>query len=154
MTRSSSRVRNLRRLSQDTRQRGQKWVSEGEGFRGQSEGSREVPMVQTPAGPLGNRTPSRGRSQRRDTSRGPALRCVRITTQIIISSTADVRLSRLSRARAPKTQTEGLQELASAVTLVPVLSCGSKNLKIRKHLSMPCCAILLLMGNSAHLVIH
>ena len=90
-------------VAQDTRQRGQKWASEGEGFRGQSEGSREVPMVQTPAGPLGNRTPSRGRSQRRDTSRGPALICVRISTQIISSSKADVRLSRLSRARAPET---------------------------------------------------
>ena len=142
MTRSSARVRNLRRLSQDTRQSGQKWVIEVEGFRGQSEGLRE--------GPLGNRTPSRGRSQRRDTSRGPALRCVRISTQIIISSTADVQLSRLSRARAPETQTEGLQELASAVILVPVSSCGSKNSRIRKHLSVSPCRILLLMGNSAH----
>ena len=153
-TRCSGRMRSLRQQSHNTRQRGQKGIRKGEGFRGQSEGSREVPMVQTPAGPLGNRTPSRGRSQRRDTSRGPAFRCVRISTQIIISSKADVRLSRLSRARAPETQTEALQELASAVMLVPVSSCGSTNSTIRKHLSMPCCAMLLLMGNSVHLVIH
>ena len=80
-TRSSARMRNLRRQAHDTCQRGQKQAREGEGFRGQSEGSREVPMVRTPAGPLGSRTPSRGRSQRRDTGRGPAFRCVRISTQ-------------------------------------------------------------------------
>ena len=111
-------------------------------------------MVQTPAGPLGNRTPSRGRSQRRDTSRGPALRCVCISTQIIISSKADVRLSRLSRAHTPEAQTERLQELASAVILVPVSSCGSTNSKIWKHLSMLSCAGLLVIGNSAHSVVH
>ena len=110
-------------------------------------------MVRTPAGPLGSRTPSRGRSQRRDTGRGPGFRCERISTQIIIISKADARLSRLSRARAPDTQMEGLQELASAVTLVPVSSCGSTNSRIPKHLSMPSCAVLLHMGNSAHLVI-
>ena len=76
-------MRNLRRQSHDMCQRGQKQAREGEGCRGQSEGSREVPMVRTPAGPLGSRTPSRGRSQRRDTGRGPAFRCVRISTQII-----------------------------------------------------------------------
>jgi len=153
-TRSSARMRNLRRQSHDTRQRGQKQSRGGEGRGGQSEGSREVPMVQTPAGPLGNRTPSRGRSQRRDTSRGPALRCVRISTQIISSSKADVRLSRLSRARAPETQTEGLQELARAVILVPGSSYGSTKTRIRKHLSMSSCAGLLVIGNSAHSVVH
>ena len=49
----------LRRQSHDTHQRGQKGVREGEGRGGYSEGLREVPMVQTPAGPLGSRTPSR-----------------------------------------------------------------------------------------------
>ena len=73
-TRSPSRIRNLRRQSHDTCQRGQNRAREGEGCRVQSEGSREVPMVRTPAGPLGSRTPSRGRSQRRDTGRGPAFR--------------------------------------------------------------------------------
>ena len=154
MTRRSTRIRNLRRQSHDTRQRGQKQSREGEGRGGHSEGPREAPMVRTPAGPLGSRTPSRGRSQRRDTGRGPAFRCERISTQIIISSKADARLSRLSRARAPETQTEGLQQLANAVILVPISSCGSTNSRIRKHLSMPSCAVLLLMGNSAHLVIH
>ena len=69
-TRRSARMRTLRRQSHNTCQRGQKWIREGEGPGGHSEGSREVPMVRTPADPLGSRTPSRGRSQRRDTGRG------------------------------------------------------------------------------------
>jgi hypothetical protein len=150
-TRSSARMRNLRRQSHDTRQRGQKWDREGEGCRGQSEGSREVPMVRTPAGPLGSRTPSRGRSQRRDTGRGPAFRCVRISTQIIISSKADARFSRLTCACAPDTQMEHLQELKSAVIMMPVSSFGSRNSKIGKHLSILSCAGLLLKGKEIQL---
>ena len=153
-TRSSARMRNLRRQAHDTCQRGQKQAREGEGFRGQSEGSREVPMVRTPAGPLGSRTPSRGRSQRRDTGRGPAFRCMRISTQTIISSKADARLTRLTRTCIPETQTEQLHEPASAVILVSVSFSGSKNSRIPKHLSTSPCAVLLLMGKSAHSVIH
>jgi hypothetical protein len=69
MTPSSGQMPNLRQVH-DRRQRGQKGTGGGEGIIGHSEGSREVPMVRTPADPLGSRTPSRGRSQRRDTGRG------------------------------------------------------------------------------------
>jgi hypothetical protein len=149
-TRRSARMRTLRRQSHNTCQRGQKWIREGEGPGGHSEGSREVPMVRAPAGPLGSRTPSRGRSQRRDTGRGPVGRCMHVSTHGSSSSKADARLSRLSHASAPETQTDGLQELASAIILVSSSSFGSRNSRNRKHLSMSPCRILLLMGNSAH----
>ena len=149
-TRRSARMRTLRRQSHNTCQRGQKWIREGEGPGGHSEGSREVPMVRAPAGPLGSRTPSRGRSQRRDTGRGPVGRCMHVLTHGSSSSKADARLSRLSHASAPETQTDGLQELASAIILVSSSSFGSRNSRNRKHLSMSPCRILLLMGNSAH----
>jgi hypothetical protein len=124
-TRPSCRERNLRRLAHDGRQKGRKGLEEARAYRGHSDGSREVPMVRTPADPLGSRTPSRGRSQRRDTGRGPAFRCMRISTHIIISSKADERHSRRSDACAPKTQSEYLQELMSAVNLVPGSSSGT-----------------------------
>ena len=76
----SCRKRNLRRLSHDTRQKGRKGVADARACRGHSDGSREIPMVRTPADPLGSGTPSRGRSQRRDTGRGPAIRCTRVST--------------------------------------------------------------------------
>ena len=151
MTRSSARMRNLRRQSHDTRQRGQKWDCEGEGCRGQSEGPREVPMVRTPADPLGSRTPSRGRSQRRDTGRGPVCRFMHVSTHGSNSSKAFARLSRLSHASAPETTGDQLQELASAVSLVPGSSSGSRNSRIRKHLSMPSCAVLFTYGKFSSL---
>jgi hypothetical protein len=101
-TRRSARMRTLRRQSHNTCQRGQKWIREGEGPGGHSEGSREVPMVRAPAGPLGSRSPSRGRSQRRDTGRGPVRRCMHVSTHGSSSSKADARLSRISHASAPE----------------------------------------------------
>ena len=77
-TRRSARMRTLRRQSHNTCQRGQKWILEVEGPGGHSEGSREAPMVRAPADPLGSRTPSPGRSQRRDTGRGPVGRCMHV----------------------------------------------------------------------------
>ena len=68
-------------------------------------------------------------------------------------SKADARLSRLARTCAPETHTDHLLELARAVIMVPVSFSGSKNLRTEKHLSTPHCAVLLHMGNSAHLVI-
>ena len=50
--------------------RPRKGLEKQRAYRGHSDGSREVPMVRTPADPLGSRTPSCGRSQRRDTGRG------------------------------------------------------------------------------------
>jgi len=154
MTRRFTRIRNLRRQSHDTRQRGQKGTRGREGRGGHSEGSREVPMVRTPADPLGSRTPSRGRSQRRDTGRGPDRRFMHVSTHGSNSSKAFARLSRLSHASAPETTGDQLQELASAVSLVPGSSSGSRNSRIRKHLSMLPSLSCLHMGNSAHLVIH
>ena len=84
---------------------GQRRVRVGEGYGGHSEGSREIPMVRTPADQLGSRTPSRGRSQRRDTDRGPPFRCKRTATPMGSGSRADARLSRLPRARSPNTLT-------------------------------------------------
>ena len=109
----------------------------------------------SPGWPAGESNPIAWlKPEARHRSRGPAFRCVCILTHIISSSKEDKRLPWLSRARAPNTQTQGVQELATAVILVPVLSCSSMNSRIQKHLSMPCCAMLLLMGNSGHLVIR
>jgi len=133
----SRQMRKQRRPSHDTHQKGRKGLEEARAYRGHSDGSREVPMVRAPADPLGSRTPSRGRSQRRDTGRGPVGRCMHVSTHGSSSSTADARLSRLSHASAPETHTHQHQELANAVILVPVSSSGSKNSRIRKHLSTP-----------------
>ena len=77
---------------------GRKGLEKARAHRGYAEGSREVPMVRTPADPLGSRTPSHGRSQRRDTGRGPLGRRAHASTHGSSSSKADARLSRLSRA--------------------------------------------------------
>ena len=116
VTRPSCRKRNLRRLSHDTRQKGRKGVAEARACRGHSDGSREIPMVRTPADPLGSRTPSRGRSQRRDTGRGPLGRCAHASTHGSSSSKADARLSRLSRASTLRlTQTNFKRSRARSV---------------------------------------
>ena len=133
----SRQMRKQRRPSHDTRQKGRKGLEEARAYRGHSDGLREVPMVRAPADPLGSGTPSRGRSQRRDTGRGPVRRFMHISTHGSGSSKAFARLSRLSHASAPETTGDQLQELASAVSLVPVSSIGSKNSRIRKRLSTP-----------------
>ena len=116
VTRPSCRKRNLRRLSHDTRQKGRKGVADARACRGHSDGSREIPMVRTPADPLGSRTPSRGRSQRRDTGRGPLGRCAHASTHGSSSSKADARLSRLSRASTLRlTQTNFKRSRARSV---------------------------------------
>ena len=124
-------------VSMCTRQRGQQGVVEKARAAEVTLMVREVLMVRAPADPLRSRTSSRGRSQRRDTGRGPVRRCMHISTHGSSSSKADARLSWLSDASAPETHGDQAQELASAVNLVPVSSIGSKNSRIRKRLSTP-----------------
>ena len=82
----SARTRILRRHLQTSTSEGKNGLGSARASRGHFAGSREVLMVRTPADPLGSRTPSRGRSQRRDTGRGPAFRCMRISTHIVWKS--------------------------------------------------------------------
>ena len=121
--------------------------------------------VRTPAGLLGSRTLLCGQSQRRAcycqrACCGPAFRCVRVFDSDHHQQQGRcAALTAFTRTHSPNTQTEGLQELTSAVILVPVSSCGSTILRIRMHFfRMPCCANAATyrkgMGNSAHLVIH
>ena len=81
---------------------GRKGLGKVRAYRGYAEGSREVPMVRTPADPLGSRTPSHGRSQRRDTDRGPVDRSMHASTHGSSSSKAGLQILRLSRALSPK----------------------------------------------------
>lgn len=148
VTRPSCRKRILRRLSHDTRQKGRKGVADARACRGHSNGSREIPMVRTPADPLGSRTPSRGRSQRRDTGRGPDFRCMRTSTRIGQQQQGRCATLAASAYALTSYSHRTFQELASAVNLVPAWTSGSKTRVVRSRCSCHHERSCLHMGNS------